>query len=361
MISKFRFSHWQRSSSLDRQFLSRHGGNMDIVGLRFNVRRFGFVYLFFITLIFFGFQQVAFADEVQSCPTIDLRVNPQPWLTRYLSQTYNQLDLGYCFAYSAADLLSIKQKQAISPTHLAINHFATISPVGVSVARKLHLISQYLLQGGTSDVTFYLLKPGTLLCEQSAFPIKTFDRWTLLKLYSIFNQKPVSMNDYLILSSKWKSNYLSLSEFIAQLRMGPNNFFEQKLNELFLQSCGNEVVEIQPFHVRQFFPEDKNDQQSMRSVSIDIMKDLVQSQLSKGQAVQINYGVKVLDNSSGLHSSSVIGQKDINGECRYLIRNTWRTNYDSYRKDVIKEQGMSAIWVKAEDLFQSVQTMNVID
>lgn len=326
------------------------------------------MYISFLLVIYsLQFSTTAFGENAEnnqiqgSCPTIDLRVSPQPWLANYLNKTYNQGDLGYCFAYSAADLLSIKQQQAISPTHVAINHFATLSPIGISVARKLHLISQYVLQGGTSDVTFYLLKPGTLLCEQNAFPIQHFDRWTLLQLNTVFNQQTLSFNNYQLLSSKWKSKVLSFSDFVLQLRSKDGQLFEQKLNQLFLQSCGDQVIEIQPYQLRQFFPEDKNDQQSMRSVSVNIMKELVQSQLSRGQAVQINYGVKVLDGSSGLHSSSVIAQKVMNGECRYLIRNTWRKNYESYRKDVIVEKNMSAIWVKAEELFQSVITMNTVN
>lgn len=89
------------------------------------------------------------------------------------------------------------------------------------------------------------------------------------------------------------------------------------------------------------------------------MRDALDTALNQGRIAGIGYE-SFLQKPSGAHASSIIGRRIINGECQYRIRNSWGLSCEGYDSPYDKQCQMGEIWVKETELLPKIFSVDYI-
>ena len=324
--------------------------------------------------------------------------------TPVLSKPRDQDSVGWCYAFSAADLLSHKLNKKISAVHLATlynhNDFWTnlrrnITPVvaitelagqgRVQVDKELGEItlrervrSESSIEGGfTGNAIRHGLQHG--ICTEHEIPSNySIERniFELERLVANYREISVPLRagecnstsqeeiySYVVDGTRvnLKNDYFGehpqndlLQEMFPSLDF--ETFFEvinqtnrqNAYQQLLAASCKEEVAITDNINVHEVTARGKD------------FSDTLDQQLENGNVAEIGYHAGVLYNpdmpnrSSGLHSALILGRR-FNAEtnkCEYLLRNSWGEGslyHSSYDTEIMKDTA----WISEEALGKS--------
>jgi hypothetical protein len=343
-------------------------------------------------LIFIQFTAVnALADG--ACSTIDLRPK--------LGAPRDQGDSGWCFAHTAADLLSVKLGKRVSAYDLAIGHhlndlkrlenssskevreflrnralFNRIQEERVGYAddpSEPYLRKENFLRastnieetthhgligmGGSEDVAI-LLAQERGFCLSSQLEDKTKNEMGFLKAVQRFHRSRRSQpldpqfHDYGVAddyeSKRMAESVVKYTDQQCRRRIQPRNKFTPYIR---MYSQG----------IKDFRKQVSAGRIGLKSAQKSIWAD-IDSLLESGEASTIGYDaydVMDRDDTSGQnpgqhgdHSSVIAGRKMIGGVCQYFLRNSWGKNCALYttkfRSRCDKNGG--GVWLKQSEL-----------
>jgi hypothetical protein len=255
-----------------------------------------------------------------------------------LDNARNQDGVGWCYAYTAADLLSFRLKKKISAVSLYNS--------GQSIEND---ISDLQGKGGDigDSIETYLKKKNGLCLEEdlpsSDFKFCTYRNYSkfLNALYLSIKEKTFSDNQCLKdnLNSAFPGvNFSMVNDYTN--RYGTHNLAEY-LFDLKCKKRSFTGYTVKPIT------------QNSPYVNKDTLLKNIDSLLNKGEIVGLSYNYNVLDENdekTGGHASLVVGRRlnQETGDCEYLVRNSWGKDCTQHEGDNCRYSGH--FWVNQRRL-----------
>jgi hypothetical protein len=288
----------------------------------------------------------------QSCTNV---MNLNLPLNVYLPR--DQSSIGWCYAFTAADLISHKIKQNVSPLYIALKF-----------NESLYNSLRFSEEGGLITLAISEAKKG--ICLDENFPeldksriIKYTDAINEIRLFieKIKNDSDINQNDILqdICQNETKhelfKTFFPNTDFldIAKILLKAEDLTAMK--EMADISCAPKInSELSKMKLHFHFTEN------------EIYKNL-DEQLNKGNIIGIDYNSNVFADYNNYalfadHASSIIGRRfnQNTKSCEYLIRNSWGSTCDSgYNLDLLTCDNGN-IWI-SEDILKNKSQLKVIE
>lgn len=299
--------------------------------------------LLIISLIFTS--QVSFASAYKltqaQCSDVDIR-DKHPKLREHLSTPLDQGNIGWCYGYSAADLLSVEAGVPLSPSHVSSIYNKSIRSsllwkTGYGI-RNLFTESREPYEGGFIGKATVEAMKDSPICQYN-----TIDRYTHLiglleyAKYKV-NKNEMSNEDACSIVERVLPNIGKSESFM-------NDFITKNMNDtlegLLRQNC--QAVEVP-----------KREKKVLnRPILFGKNKYMenVNKLLEQGKPLGISYNVKhVAKDLKGFHASTVIGRRWNNGRCEYNIRNSWG-RLCNYKEGIECNPDDGSYWIKDEDFY----------
>ncbi|MCB0349942.1 MAG: hypothetical protein KDD38_02090 [Bdellovibrionales bacterium] len=318
------------------------------------------------------------------CSPVDLRGQLPP--------VRNQDSMGWCFAFTAADLLSFKSGENISPKSLAVHSVkmklasrnimanvssdekkrGTESMVDNDFLESLYgPISYSEYEGGGSTRLAIVQAPHTIICTEQELPSENFNDVDLLcklrYIEKVANELPkYSLNNF----SKSRCN-----EIMPALESFPNLTLSEVADGLRLSSRADVISNLT----------DQNCNKKESSLRLQKkLKDIQVSTLTRGEGVNgqhlvrsidrnfkegrpsgVSYSARVLTNPAWSdrtvdgHASVIVGRRynDSTGQCEYLLRNSWGSAWKPKRYE--SEGGYA--WIPQASLARSMRQVQWVE
>lgn len=286
------------------------------------------------------------SGKKRTCTSVDLR-GPK------LGAVRNQGSLGWCFAYTTADLLSHRLGQKISATELGINFYQQMPEMP-----KSDLLS---LASGGSDMGAMSYARNDYCSERelpaSNFNIpkeclrsnQDFDTYGIIKfIEKLHDKKPANLSscETQIISALFINVEKS---FLESTMLDKHLSSFEKIIQLKEKNCsGKKTRSEKKLAMRS----------GMRSGSESLID--IDEQLNKANPISLNYNAYFLIKNSSPkdianHYSSIVGRRlSSNNTCQYLIRNSWGTNCNLYPEPYNRQCEEGNIWVDEDILGKAI-------
>lgn len=339
------------------------------------------------TITIFGVNAFAF-----DCSTKEFNLN--------LGQVRNQSNVGWCFANTAADLLTYSHKKEIKEHYSLktdINYIDSYDLQVSSIFMALHYFrsqidgganhKNVIMGGGGIQESINMIQEKGYICPYSLDIklITTGSRSQLLEKFVLFKDVYLAYHEYLK-NPKDKEKSESLSQLLDRIeksgsflvdydRFKIKDALDQptlesaviKLSEVVCENRKIPLVEKLLFEKMISYQNGKDEYYSSNTKSVVTNRDVllkVDEVIDNNRPLGIVYNVENVLNypkiSSGSHASVISGRKLINNECYYQIRNSWgpdcqriafvdgtlKQNHDIYKYNC--EHG--TYWVPRKDL-----------
>jgi len=325
-------------------------------------------FLFLMTLL-----PEAFAQRVQkaSCTDIDVReVNPaiknNSRLKAHFQTPRNQDSIGWCYAFTSADLMSVKLGVPVSGMHISTiynNHILNTPSLQKETDEDRNRNPQNFAftdvyeSGRVQDAIKETVSKGRI-CTEKGLP---FDETHPNQVHDLVKALE-ELKPQVILSNMDRATICrEISSIVTPFVVSGQNmtaiadsFVKDNLNKtmtLFADNACKEWVNNIP---------DMEVKVVRKSTDLEAFMKEVNFNIVKGRLQTVDYDVKPFTGSEGFHSSIILGRRWNNGRCEYNIRNSWGKSCASYvaGTDCNREQG--TFWVSDEQLFQASDNIRYI-
>jgi hypothetical protein len=235
-----------------------------------------------------------------------------------LGKSRDQGDIGWCYAYAVADLISAKIGARVSAVDLAIlnntpNDFAKIW-------HEMWRIKQSDQGGGLESVVANLVKQRGWVCSES--DLRSDDennRPTISSIRNLESDTPVNC-DRAVHNLAPNVASQAMLEIVSAVNIA------DRIGALDTAACMHKIDVAKLQFATQEAP----------FTSVPDMLSTLDQQLDANNVVEIGYNDKFLQNLKsseyGGHASTIAGRffNEATGECEYMIHNTWGTGCDAY-------------------------------
>lgn len=299
------------------------------------------IYLTFVLALPLGHAS-SYKLPQSDCSDVDIR-DKHPKLREHFSTPADQGSIGWCYGYSAADLLSVEAGVALSPSHVSSIYNSSIrSSFFWKAAYDIRTLftGREAYEGGFIGKALREAMEANPVCEHNRI-----DKYTHL---------------------------IGMLE-VAKLRIRNKEISHEVACEIIQNSLPNINIDTENF-MSDFVSKNINDtlesmlRQNCQTVSIPQKKtkvlykpllwgkkkyvNQVNNLLNAGKPLGVSYNVShISDKLSGYHASTVIGRRWNNGRCEYNIRNTWGRLCE-YKPGIECNQDDGSYWVKDEDFYK---------
>ncbi len=312
----------------------------------------------------------------------------------HFQKTFNQNDIGWCYAYSAADLVSFKNRsnlngKSVSPLHLALlqnlNEAESFNKEAGIVKAAIRLAT---VRFDSSDRSGFFR--GVCLADVDeklasrqphlGFKKQFYQLAELKKKYddSVKIKNAAAFLDYYALLGKDNSpiTYLVPSDLKQLLDSSNNRNIGIGYLDLFCP-LDSRFKSPQPEYPLSFAVGDEINIGQKVGPSLRILiknskqvLDEVHAQLDLGNVSSIQYYSDFLTNESAIrnsgvyHASTVVGREFLNGSCHIIVRNSWGGCNDSagnskYSKNITKCKDGN-LWIAEEKLLGQLDGITYI-
>ncbi len=335
-------------------------------------------------------------------PTVDLR--------RKLGPVRNQAYEGWCFGFSAADLLSAKLGKTISAADTAIVFHSSSS--GTSRLQRLFCdMGMQEGEGGFVDEAISKLQEEGGACLENRIPSEDNAYGTLhQRLMAIDNfaaQKNAEADKAAMESSEAGAEAAAFAAIFMGKRMynvdssrSPKEFCSLvKLKGLYPQLSLKKFIDIMENTTRADVLRALDDANCGERIPLDALQVVtrypqslvfkgplgnftplsasisdrerlygdIDAQLTRGNVVEISYGSGLLYNlknnrdDSG-HASLLVGKRynQANGQCEYLLRNSWGRSCGQYDPVIRPNCQDGTVWVPKSALMRGTGSVTYI-
>lgn len=340
--------------------------------------------LIFLSLLIYAGTSLAQILPQEACTTTDIReTNPKiknnPELYQHFTRPLNQDSIGWCYAFAAADLMSAEMGTAVSSIHLASMHNLEIQRwysskifkllMGKSAkpeeAKKLTEFSELYTTGHT-DTAIEKAIQQRQVCSESAFP---FDRAYPDQLHNMIKDLEILKAHYLeqenvsqeqicsdLSYQSTKHQMLALnSQLVTQNLMTDN--MNNLLDKIIQVRCPpSSRLAVPQFKVKTIKPPVKGKPQQQVAV-LNRLNRL----LDGGQPFSITYQTRDFSIFDVAHVSSITARRWHQGQCQYLVRNSWGEDCISYKAGIECDRARGSFWISDGDLIQKVSKINYLE
>lgn len=314
----------------------------------------------------------------KECKDIDIReqnpiISQNPEIKKYFTKAKNQGSMGWCFAFTAADLITASIGKPISSLHMSLIYNGEEMSDSMSYLRyKYDLLEKKLLPGkykfdeiATGGFVNEAINraSGGYLCLEENLPFSYEDDNTYFALRKLedFKQKTLESNqdnaEYLceIVKNLFPKHTFNKKEL---LRIG-EDVLRRNLNSVLKDAakrvCAGKMIKIPKLIgvriEKDSHPYNKN---------YNYLK-AINNLLDQGKPLAVGYELEQISSTEGSHSSIILARKWINGSCKYLVRNSWGNSCGVLISKVVdcnKETG--TFWIKDKDLNEISSSFNYI-
>ncbi len=313
------------------------------------------------------------AQRVQkaSCTDIDVReINPviknNSQLAAHFKTPRNQDSIGWCYAFTSADLMSAELGVPVSGMHISTiyNNLILKTPwmqKEVDDERSKNPSSYAFTDVYESGRVQLAIKEAISkgkICTEKGLP---FDQTHTNQVHDLIRALE-ELKPQVILSNMDRATICrEISSIVTPFVISGQNmtaiadsFVKDNLNQtmtLFADhACKEWVHEIPNMEVK-LVRKETDLEAFMKEINFNIVKGRLQT---------VDYDVKPFTGTEGFHSSIIVGRRWNNDRCEYNIRNSWGKSCASYVAgiDCNKEQG--TFWVSDEQLFQASSNIRYI-
>ena len=329
-------------------------------------------FLLFSIQASFGNQTPTMSET--DCSDTDIRdTNPNikksPLLKNHFSTPRNQDSVGWCYAFTAADLATAEIGVPISAMHTSAMYNRSIYVSDEDrISKDMERVfakGRYkeIYEGGWAQDAINVISKQGWVCSEKGLP---FDAQKpeliddLIKGLEALKLK--ASNDALSaeLVCKEVSNLLTPYEIMSsEVEDIANSLVTQNLNitmERFSRIACKEAVKTIPHlkiekvekpKIESFFGKQKYFQQ-------------LNTNLDKGKPIAVDYQLDTITGQKGVHAGLITGRRWKNGVCQYKIRNTWGESCGSYKKSIECVKSEGSFWVSHEIMYDASLNLHYI-
>ena len=283
----------------------------------------------------------------RTCTPVDLR--------EHLPPVRDQDSIGWCYAFTAADLLSFKLKKNISAVDIALNYNKEYNKeeynntLSHKILELLEIVDEETFEGGQIDKSIKYLNANSGACLESNM---RSDDNTYGELYSNILTLKNSLDENPNACENEVKSIFPNQDMNSLLKIAAETNKNSLLEELRHQNC------LPRIPVEKFKIKSESDVEKFETAKkITPYLDTIDKQLSENNIIGIGYHAQILFQKNDHpddsikptpHGSSVVGRRfnEKNGECEYLIRNAQGRSCDYYDFDC--EEGN--IWLPRSKL-----------
>lgn len=290
--------------------------------------------------------QLSFASAYKlsksQCSNVDIR-DKHPHLREHFSTPADQGSIGWCYGYSAADLLTVEAGVPLSPSHVSSVYNSSVrSNILWRLGYNIHSLftGRETYEGGFIGKAAREAMKANPICEHNRI-----DKFT-----HVIGMLEVTKN-------RVRANEISEEEACAFIQSSlPNvNVQTEKFMQDFISKNLNDTLESMLRENCKTVNIPKRETKVLYRPFLFGKKkyaDQVNNLLNSGKPLGVSYNVgNISDKLSGYHASTVIGRRWNNGKCEYNIRNTWG-RLCSYKDGIECNRDDGSYWVKDEDFFK---------
>lgn len=314
------------------------------------------------------------------CENVDMRDN-NPQFADFFSSPRSQDSIGWCYGFSAADLLSAELGKPVSAAHASILYNKKVQGNFFWRLAYKFQSSEFdeVYEGGFAKKALKLMQKNKKVCLEEDLP---FDENYSGELERLIKELE-SLKGYLKSKIRTvKTKCRKVSEFLSEnygLNISVNELYSALvsenlnivLDEIAKKQCAGKEVEVPKLKVRKRsmprmsrFSNESHDEAQRRFVKrMTSFFNIIDNKLKDGKPVEVSYNVKHVTNFKGLHSSVVTGRRWHNGRCEFKVRNSWGRSCYSYDNSEIsqcdREEG--AFWVADQKFYEMVNNITYID
>lgn len=308
--------------------------------------------------------QTAADAAVLNCSHLDIRDGKSAATRKLFDQPRSASDVGWCYAYTAADLLSAKIDQPLSALQMSLLYNSNIGPLSEFFRSQFAGWQvRGVDQGGWLVVALQeTLEHGKICPEkdfQSSLPFGTSLAVMMSEMKSVSETGVVTPNSLLWLQ-KFQTLLvpaLTVDEIRSSLQ-GRSSEFYGTMVSLGEKACANSSVALPHLDIKRIVPHSTQPAEQELDPNWNPVVDFssqVESVLQTGQPVGIDFNTSMFLNRSEIHSAVIVGRDELEDQCRLKIRNSWGPLGCTNRKDgVLCDSDGTSIWVTREMLYQYV-------
>lgn len=315
----------------------------------------------------------------KDCTPTDIR-DHYPKLREHFTVPHDQDSTGWCYAYTAADLLTIETGEPVSPVHVSslFNKKVAKNPVmklGFDINKKFEEEASFeeIYSGGYVPSALKEAIKAKNLCSYKNLPYYTLyghDAYSVIK--SIEAVKKAYKEDSIteakaceILDERLGFSMLAV---FADRNKVLSSLLHDEMNKAFenliRENCKDRMVTLPKMKVRELSMPKKSSDRNIGPTHDNQVKNYmkqVNSVLSSGKPLGISYNFNTVTNDTGNHASIVAARRWNNGRCEYKIRNTWGPSCAPYKNNVECVESEGAFWVNDELFFKMAKSLVFID
>jgi hypothetical protein len=289
----------------------------------------------------------AFAAD--DCSTVDVRESLPADVKTFMTTPSDQGDIGWCYGYTAADIVSQAVGTPVSALHLSAYYSSQVTLLG-KIGRGV-VNKTTTPEGGMVGIAVKKMNELGHVCRESDIPSQGTKDVHISSRTTVHNGMAYLINRMKDVR-KGKCTDLCETSF-NQLVEGFFPGLPPQTMKNYLLNNRNVSIEDVVFNFLDA---------SCRSKSIPIRRDLdyktwgkkthpfesINTQidwlLNRRKLISMEYDASEITDVGGIfgagHASTIVGRKKVGNACYYMVRNSWGTSCD-YRKGIIclKEQG----------------------
>ncbi len=283
----------------------------------------------------------------EQCSDIDIRDMASPEIKEHYSQPIDQGSVGWCYGYTASDLLSFETGKPLSPTHVSSIYNKDIRSnlfwkAGYNIFRMF--MGREVYEGGFPGKAARVAMEASPICAYS--PRDDYPRFIgvfemikeRVKKKEISKEEACDLMEFALPSLDTKTTNF-MEDFI-------NNDLNDQLEGMIKQSC-SPLINVPQRTVKTLTPPFFPTNNGKRKYA-DQLNDV----LNQGKPLSVSYSVgHITDKVRGFHASTVIGRRWKNGRCEYNVKNTWGRVCSLYKANIECNQDDGSYWMKDEDFF----------
>lgn len=320
------------------------------------------------------------------CSQVDIRDSMNNEMKEHFTTPKNQGNLGWCYAFTAADLISAEIQKPISSKHISAIYNQAIEDKKLnSFGSKLKRIfskpkkkKEKIFELGHVEVAIKKALDQKNLCHENDLP---FDA-----SYNGATQKLIESIEYAkdYISTQNYDNDTICNELIALKEAYPinieyheiysilnNNNINSAFKQIIEKNCKNKETPFENFNVSKYLRKrvrpdsyyNSHTRIKRLNNNAKIFFKKIDNVLTKGKPLGISYELSNVTIQGGKHSSVLTGRRWKDGSCQFKIRNTWGESCAAYNegkiKECISEEG--SFWVDEKTFYKMVYKLTYID
>lgn len=300
-----------------------------------------------------------------------------PKLREMFSTPRNQDSIGWCYGFSAADLISAELGESVSAFHSSAiynkhidNNFLEKTNTKLQQFFSNSSELKQVYEGGFVGAAIaYAVKEGSI-CTEKAMPYDADYSGQVMKLV-----KDLEFLKTLVENSKLSENDICeevKSKIPVSLSILPNTKYldvyhallkgelNQELEKMISKSCAGNKLAVPKFKVKHLYPpmiDHNTDWESERTKYFKKIGDL----LAIGKPIAIDYELSHVSSQKGAHVSVVVAKRwnRNKNKCEYKIRNSWgQSCYLNKNVECVREEG--SFWVDEGIFYEMVSDITYI-